>query len=117
MAPPVYLSVRTLGELLRSRQVSPVELTTIFLDRLESLGPTYNGDSIHGATVRRERHHRRGEHLPEDDGLAPPESPGNLGIAKNQWGVVREGVPGTPVIRGAQRFGGLSCLSGSCGIR
>jgi hypothetical protein len=42
MAPPVFLSVRTLGELLRSRQVSPVELTTIFLDRLEARGPTYN---------------------------------------------------------------------------
>ena len=42
MAHPVFLSVRTLGELLRSRQVSPVELATTFLDRLDALGPTYN---------------------------------------------------------------------------
>jgi aspartyl-tRNA(Asn)/glutamyl-tRNA(Gln) amidotransferase subunit A len=42
MARPLFLSVHTLGELLRSRQVSPVELTTIFLDRLEARGPTYN---------------------------------------------------------------------------
>ncbi len=38
----VFLSVRALGELIRSRQVSPVEMATVFLDRLEALGPTYN---------------------------------------------------------------------------
>jgi Asp-tRNA(Asn)/Glu-tRNA(Gln) amidotransferase A subunit family amidase len=42
MARPVFLSIRALGELLRSRQVSPVDLATIFLDRLEALGPKYN---------------------------------------------------------------------------
>jgi aspartyl-tRNA(Asn)/glutamyl-tRNA(Gln) amidotransferase subunit A len=42
MASPVFLSIRALGELLRSRQVSPVELAKTFLDRLEALGPTYN---------------------------------------------------------------------------
>ena len=39
---PVFRSIRTLGELIRTRQVSPVELATVFLDRLEALGPMYN---------------------------------------------------------------------------
>jgi aspartyl-tRNA(Asn)/glutamyl-tRNA(Gln) amidotransferase subunit A len=39
---PVFLSIRTLGELIRTRQVSPVELATVFLDRLEAHGPRYN---------------------------------------------------------------------------
>ena len=42
MSRPVFLSIRALGEMLRSRQVSPVELATTFLDRLEALGPKYN---------------------------------------------------------------------------
>ena len=42
MARPVFLSIRALGELLRNRQVSPVELAKTFLDRLEALGPRYN---------------------------------------------------------------------------
>ena len=37
-----FLSLRALGDLIRSRQISPVELTKAFLDRLEALGPTYN---------------------------------------------------------------------------
>ncbi len=39
---PIFLSLRALGELIRTRQVSPVELAKIFLDRLESQGPRYN---------------------------------------------------------------------------
>ena len=39
---PVFLPIRALGDLIRTRQVSPVELAKIFLDRLETLGPTYN---------------------------------------------------------------------------
>ena len=39
---PVFLSIRTLSELIRTRQVSPVELATVFLDRLEAHGPRYN---------------------------------------------------------------------------
>lgn len=39
---PVFLSIRALGDLLRSRQVSPIELAKVFLDRLEVLGPCYN---------------------------------------------------------------------------
>ena len=39
---PVFRSIRTLGELIRTRQVSPVELATVFLDRLEAHGPMYN---------------------------------------------------------------------------
>ena len=37
-----FLSVRELGGLLRSKQVSPVELAGFFLDKLESEGPRYN---------------------------------------------------------------------------
>ena len=40
--PLTFLSLRALGDLIRSRQISPVELTKAFLDRLETLGPTYN---------------------------------------------------------------------------
>ena len=38
----VFLPVRELAERLRTRQVSPVALTRLFLDRLERIGPTYN---------------------------------------------------------------------------
>jgi Asp-tRNA(Asn)/Glu-tRNA(Gln) amidotransferase A subunit family amidase len=35
----LYLTVEELGALLRSRQISPVELTSAYLERLERLGP------------------------------------------------------------------------------
>jgi aspartyl-tRNA(Asn)/glutamyl-tRNA(Gln) amidotransferase subunit A len=38
----VFLPLRDLGELVRTRQVSPVELTSTFLERLDRLGPQYN---------------------------------------------------------------------------
>jgi aspartyl-tRNA(Asn)/glutamyl-tRNA(Gln) amidotransferase subunit A len=38
----VFRSVRELGEAVRTRAVSPVELTETFLDRLERLGPRFN---------------------------------------------------------------------------
>ena len=38
----VFLPVRELAEQVRTRQVSPVALTRLFLDRLERLGPRYN---------------------------------------------------------------------------
>jgi aspartyl-tRNA(Asn)/glutamyl-tRNA(Gln) amidotransferase subunit A len=38
----VFRPLRELGELLRSRKVSPVELAEQFLERLERLGPKYN---------------------------------------------------------------------------
>jgi len=38
----VFASVTELSKLLRKRKVSSVELTRLFLKRLESLGPTYN---------------------------------------------------------------------------
>lgn len=41
-ASPVFLPLRALGELVRTRQVSPVELAQAFLGRLETLGPRYN---------------------------------------------------------------------------
>jgi aspartyl-tRNA(Asn)/glutamyl-tRNA(Gln) amidotransferase subunit A len=39
---PVFQPVRELAEAVRSRQISPVDLTETFLDRLERLGPRYN---------------------------------------------------------------------------
>lgn len=47
----VFQPVRRLGELVRSRHVSPTELAETFLDRLERLGPAYNAV----VTVTRER--------------------------------------------------------------
>lgn len=38
----IYKPIRELAELISSRQVSPVELTQTFLDRLEEFGPHYN---------------------------------------------------------------------------
>lgn len=34
-----FLSIRELAHLIRSRRLSPVELTRVYLDRLERLGP------------------------------------------------------------------------------
>lgn len=39
---PVFTPIRELGELIRTRQISPVELTRLFLDRLEQLGNKYH---------------------------------------------------------------------------
>lgn len=47
----VFTSVRELGERVRTRQVSPVELAENSLGRLESLGPAYNAV----VTLTRER--------------------------------------------------------------
>ena len=38
----IFTPIRALSEMVRSRQVSPVELTELFLDRLASRGPQYN---------------------------------------------------------------------------
>ena len=38
----LYLSIRELGELLRTRKLSPVELTDSYLERSERLGPRLN---------------------------------------------------------------------------
>ena len=48
---PVFAPIRRLSEMLRDRQVSPVELAETFLGRLESIGPMYNAV----VTVTRER--------------------------------------------------------------
>ena len=42
MTSPIFMPIRELGELVRARQVSPVELAETFLGRLESIGPRYN---------------------------------------------------------------------------
>ena len=39
---PVFMPIRELGELVRTQQVSPVELAETFLGRLEAIGPRYN---------------------------------------------------------------------------
>ena len=39
---PVFLPLRILSASIRARRISPVELASLFLDRLERLGPTYN---------------------------------------------------------------------------
>mgnify|MGYP001388948514 CR=1 FL=1 len=48
---PGFVSVRELGERVRTRQVSPVELVEYFLERLETHGPAYNAV----VTITRER--------------------------------------------------------------
>ena len=48
---PVFRTIRELAEAVRTRQVSPVQLTEVFLDRLEKLGPRYNAV----VTVTRQR--------------------------------------------------------------
>ena len=48
---PVFLPVRRLAELVRTRAVSPVALAESFLRRIETLGPRYNAV----VTVTRER--------------------------------------------------------------
>ena len=47
----VFVPIRRLSEMVRDRQVSPVELAETFLGRLENLGPAYNAV----VTVTRER--------------------------------------------------------------
>ena len=51
MTSPVFMPIRGLGELVRTRQVSPVEIAETFLERLESIGHRYNAV----VTVTRER--------------------------------------------------------------
>jgi len=48
---PIFISIRELSKRVRTRQVSPVELTETFLYRLENLGPKYNAV----VTVTKER--------------------------------------------------------------
>ena len=38
----LFVPVRELSELVRTRQVRPVELAELYLDRLERVGPRYN---------------------------------------------------------------------------
>jgi aspartyl-tRNA(Asn)/glutamyl-tRNA(Gln) amidotransferase subunit A len=38
----VYAPIRQLSELIRTRKISPIELTETFLNRLETIGPKYN---------------------------------------------------------------------------
>jgi len=47
----LYLSIRSLGERIRTRKLSPVELTESYLERSEKLGPKFNAY----VTLTRER--------------------------------------------------------------
>ncbi len=58
----VYKPVRELAELLKARQVSPVELAELSLDRLERHGPTLNAV----VTVTRERALRQARRAEEE---------------------------------------------------
>ena len=51
----VFTSIRQLSKLVKSRQVSPVELSELFLDRLEQRAPSYNAL----VTLTRERASRQ----------------------------------------------------------
>ncbi len=48
---PIFMSVVELSEQIRAKQFSSVELTELFLDRLEKIGPRYNAV----VTITRER--------------------------------------------------------------
>lgn len=58
----IFRSIPDLGKLLRTKQISPTELTEIFLQRLESLGPHYNAV----VTVTRERALRQARQAEEE---------------------------------------------------
>ena len=62
----IFILVRELGELLRTRQVSPVELTELSLERLESLGPRYNAV----VTITRDRALRQARRAEEEIGAS-----------------------------------------------
>lgn len=51
MTDPIFVPIRELARRLRARELSPVELAELFLDRLERLGPRYNAV----VTVTRDR--------------------------------------------------------------
>ena len=38
----IYLSIRELANLIRNKEISPVDLANTFLERIENLGPSYN---------------------------------------------------------------------------
>lgn len=58
----VFASIRQLGDLLRRREVSPVELAELFLARLETLGPDYNAV----VTITDERARRQAGHAEQE---------------------------------------------------
>jgi aspartyl-tRNA(Asn)/glutamyl-tRNA(Gln) amidotransferase subunit A len=73
---PVFATVRELADAVRTRQVSPVELTETFLQRLERLGPRYNAV----VTVTRDRALRQARHA-EDE------------VAAGRWRGLLHGIP------------------------
>ncbi|MCH7706561.1 MAG: amidase [Chloroflexi bacterium] len=58
----VFLPVRQLGQLVRDKQVSPVELAETFIDRLETLGPEYNAV----VTITRDRAMRQARNAEQE---------------------------------------------------
>ncbi len=73
---PVFATVRELADAVRTRRVSPVELTETFLQRLERLGPRYNAV----VTVTRDRALRQARHA-EDE------------VAAGRWRGLLHGIP------------------------
>src|SRR5260370_17280405 len=53
----LYLSVHELGEQIRSRKISPVELTESYLARLEKLGPKLGAVATLTPDLAREQAH------------------------------------------------------------
>ena len=51
----IFRPLRELGELVRTRQVSPVDLTETFLERLRTIGPRYNAVVTLTAALAREQ--------------------------------------------------------------
>jgi aspartyl-tRNA(Asn)/glutamyl-tRNA(Gln) amidotransferase subunit A len=58
----VFKSLRKLAKLLQNKKISPMDLTEIFLKRLESLGPKYNAV----VTVTRERAYKQARKAEEE---------------------------------------------------
>ena len=58
----VFLPVRQLGQLVRDKQVSPVELAETFIDRLATLGPEYNAV----VTITRDRAMRQARNAEQE---------------------------------------------------
>ncbi|MFZ0924613.1 MAG: hypothetical protein WA020_16210, partial [Candidatus Acidiferrales bacterium] len=53
----LYLPIRELGERIRARKISPMELTESYLDRSKRLGPKFNAYVTITEDLAREQAH------------------------------------------------------------
>lgn len=67
----VFKSVRQLSNMVRTRLVSPVELTELFLNRLEAIGPQYNAVVTLTADRAMEQAHRAEHEISAGDYRGP----------------------------------------------